>query len=181
MEQVEKIILCKNKLRAHKVGFAAFSHAMGNWWEKLCISYLVKYTIGWESDGRKVAMLWGKYGYQFRRLSQFDGFRCIFLCYGNLMGKPICFPNDEVYQWSLPKSSNGKKSTHTVEKFEYQFCRFSPYNRFCYNLSILWEIDEETHTLPIRWSIPQDGTLMEENTYAMEKVLEPISQAFLIW
>ena len=57
-----------------------------------------KYTIGWESDGRKVPILLGKYGYQFARLSQFDGFHCIFPCYGKLMRKPMHFPYDEVYQ-----------------------------------------------------------------------------------
>ena len=30
LKQVEKIILWKNKLRAHKVNFAAFSHAIRN-------------------------------------------------------------------------------------------------------------------------------------------------------
>ena len=57
LEQVEKIILWKNNLRAHRVDFPAFSSANRNWWEKPCISHVVKYTIRWESDGRKVFIL----------------------------------------------------------------------------------------------------------------------------
>ena len=68
LEQVDTIILWKNNLRAHKVDFAAFFCAIRNWWEKLCVSHLVKYAIRWESDGRKVPIPWLKNGYQFPRL-----------------------------------------------------------------------------------------------------------------
>ena len=45
---------------------------------------------------------------------------------------------------------------------------------------MLWVIDEKTHAFPIWWSIPQDGNLMEQTTHFMEKLREPISQAFPI-
>ena len=32
-----------------------------------CISHMIKYTIGWELDGKKGPILWGKYEYQFYR------------------------------------------------------------------------------------------------------------------
>ena len=80
LEQVEAIILWKINLRAHRGDFSAFSRAIRNGWEKPCFSHVVKYTIRWESDGRKVAILWTKNGYQFPRPSQFDGFGCIFPC-----------------------------------------------------------------------------------------------------
>ena len=77
------------KVPSLEVDFAAFSCAIRNSWEKPCISHVVKYTIRWKSDGRKVSIRQGKNGCQFLRLSQADGFRWIFPCYGKLMGKPI--------------------------------------------------------------------------------------------
>ena len=35
-----RIILWKNNLGAHKVGFAAFFCAIKNWWEKPCVSHV---------------------------------------------------------------------------------------------------------------------------------------------
>ena len=60
LKQVGTIILWKNNMRVHRVDFAAFSSAIRNWWEKPCISHVVKYTIRWESDGRKVPICWGE-------------------------------------------------------------------------------------------------------------------------
>ena len=60
------------------IDFAAFSHAMGNWWGNPCISHVMKYTIGWESNGKKASILWEKYEYQFLRFSKYDGFCRIF-------------------------------------------------------------------------------------------------------
>ena len=71
--------------------FCCFFPCYKNWWEKPCISHVVKYTIWWESDGRKVPTRWGKDGYHFPRLSQSDGFPCIFPYYGKLMGKPMYY------------------------------------------------------------------------------------------
>ena len=39
--------------------FAVFSRAIRNRWEKPCVSHVVKYTIKWKSDGRKVPICWG--------------------------------------------------------------------------------------------------------------------------
>ena len=79
----------------HTMGFVAFSHAIGNWWENPCISHMMKYTIGWESDGKKLPILRDKYDYQFPMFSPYDGFCCMFPCYEKLMGKPKHFPYDE--------------------------------------------------------------------------------------
>ena len=82
----------------HRMGFVAFSRTMGNWWENACISHMMKYTIGWKSDGKKkVPILWEKSDFQFPRFSPYDGFCCNFSYYGKLMGKPTHFPYDEVY------------------------------------------------------------------------------------
>ena len=63
----------------HIMGFVAFSCAMGNWWRNLCISYMMKYTIGWESNEKQAPILWEKYEYQFPSLSPYHGSCCILL------------------------------------------------------------------------------------------------------
>ena len=100
-------------------------HRMGIWW-------------------KKVPILWGKYGYQFPRLSQFNGFHCIFQCYGKLMGKPKHFPCDEVYYrmgiWL-------EKSTNTMGKVCVPISQ--PFLRVLLHFLVLWEIDGETRAFPI--------------------------------
>ena len=74
---------------------------------------MMKYTIGWESDGKNVPILWEKYDYQFPRFSPDDGFCCIFPYYGKLMGKPMHFLYDEVYHRT---GIGWEKSTYTMGK-----------------------------------------------------------------
>ena len=125
---------------------------------------------------KKVPILWGKYRYQFHSFSQFDGFHCIFQCYGKLMGKPKHFPCDEVYYrmgiWL-------EKYTHTMEKVWVPISQAFPW--VLLHFTVLWEIDGETHAFLIWWSIPQDENLLEKSTHTMEKVWELISQALAIW
>ena len=112
----------------HTMGFVAFSHTVGNLWGNPCISHMLKYTIGWKSDGKKAPILWEKYDYQFPRLSPYRGFSCIFLYCGGFMGKPIHFPYAEVYhRWK----SERKKTPILWEKYDYRFPRLSPYHGFC--------------------------------------------------
>ena len=58
---------------------------------------MIKYTIGWEWDGKEALILSEKYEYQFPSFSPCNEFCCIFLCYGKLMGKPMDFLYAEVY------------------------------------------------------------------------------------
>ena len=51
----------------HKMGFAAFSLALGYWLENQCISHVMKYTIELESDRKEAPILWEKYEYQYPR------------------------------------------------------------------------------------------------------------------
>ena len=44
----------------HTMGFVAFSRTMGNRWENPYTSHMMKYVIGWESDWKKVPILWEK-------------------------------------------------------------------------------------------------------------------------
>ena len=76
----------------HTMGFVASSRTVGNLWGNSCISHMLKYTTGWESDGKKASILWGKYEYQFPKLSTCHGFCCTFPQIGKFMGKPMHFP-----------------------------------------------------------------------------------------
>ena len=44
-------------LRFYSIGFVWFYRAMGNWWGNTCISHMVKYTTGWESNRKKYILL----------------------------------------------------------------------------------------------------------------------------
>ena len=80
----------------HTMGFVEFSRTVGNVQGKPCISHMLKYTIRWESNGKKAPILWEKYEYQFPRLSPYHGFCCIFLYCGKFTGKPIYFLHDDI-------------------------------------------------------------------------------------
>ena len=81
---------------SHLTCFHAFAHAMENRWENLCIFHVMKFNIKWESNGKTASIRREKYEYQFLRFSPCDGFCCIFLYYGKLMGKPMHFPYAEL-------------------------------------------------------------------------------------
>ena len=48
----------------HTMGFVAFSRTVENIWGNPYISHMLKYTIGWELDGKKAPILWEKYDYR---------------------------------------------------------------------------------------------------------------------
>ena len=112
----------------HTMGFVGVFRAMGNWWENPCISHIMKYTTGWESNGKKSPILWEKYQYQFLRSCPYDGFCYNFLYYEKLMGKPMHFPYDEVYHRTRIR---WEKVLILWEKHDYHFPRFSSYHGFC--------------------------------------------------
>ena len=143
--------------KSHAFSMGKRYHRMGIWW-------------------KKVPMLWGKYGYQFPRLFWFDGFRCIFQYYGELMGKRKHFPCDEVnYRMRIWL----EKCTHTMAKIWVPISQ--TFAKVLLHFPVLWEIDGKTHAFLIWWSIPKDGNLMEKSTHTMEKVWGLISQALPIW
>ena len=80
----------------HTMGFVAFSHIVGNLWGNPCISHMLKYTIRWESNGKKAPILLEKYECQFPRLSPYHAFCCIFPYCGKFMGKPMHFSYDAI-------------------------------------------------------------------------------------
>ena len=78
------------------MGFVAFSRTVGNLWGNPCISHMLKYTIGWESDEKEAPILWKTYGYRFPRLSPYHGFCCTVPYCGKFMGKPMHFPYNDI-------------------------------------------------------------------------------------
>ena len=107
---------------------------------------MMKYTIGWESNGKKAPILWEKYEYQFPRLSQYYGFCFIFPYRGKFIEKLIHFPYAEVYHRIGIRC---EKTTHTMGEVWVSVSRLSPYHGFCCNVP--WEIYGETHSFPIWW------------------------------
>ena len=86
----------------------------------------MKYTIEWESNGKKASIICEKYEHQLPRFSPYGEFCCIFLYYGKLMRKPMHFPYDEVYRrmgivWG--------KSTHTMGKVWLPISQVHPIRR----------------------------------------------------
>ena len=118
----------KNNLRAHRVGFAAFSCAIRNWWKKPCISYVVKCIIRWESDGRKVPICWKKMRTNFPGSPNSMDFATFSNAMGNWRGNP-CISHS--IKFTAGCQSNGKKAPILWEKCEYQFPRLSTYDGFC--------------------------------------------------
>ena len=117
--------------------FFSFCQSMENWWGNPCIYHVMKYTIGWELDGKKVPTLWEKYEYQILRFSPYNGFCCIFLIHGKLIGKPMHFPYDEVYHrvgiwW--------EKSTHAIGKVWVPISQVFPIWWVLLHFPMLWEL-----------------------------------------
>ena len=129
----------------------AFYRIVGNLWGNSCISHMLKYTIRWESDGKKAPILWEKYEYQFPRLSPYHGFCCILPYCGKFMGKPMHFPYAEVYH---RMGIGWEKNTHTMGKVWLSISQTFPIPRVLFHFPVLWEVYGETHTFPICWSIP---------------------------
>ena len=130
----------------HTKGFAGFSRTMRNWWGNPCISHMMKYTIGWKSNGKKAPILWEKYEYQFPRLSLYHEFCCIVLYCGKFMGKPMHFPYAEVYH---RMGIGWERSTHTMESLWLSISQTFPIPWVLLHCPVLWEIYGETHAFSI--------------------------------
>ena len=96
---------------SHSIGLrlASISHVLGNWQENPCISHMMKYTIGWDSNEKKhpyygksmttnfpgFRRTMGFLGYYQKSIFQTfptpHGFGSLFPCYGKLVRKHV-FP-----------------------------------------------------------------------------------------
>ena len=130
----------------HTMGFVAFFRTMGNLWGNPYIYHMLKYTMGWEWDGKKAPVLWENYDYRFPRLSPYHGFCCIFLYCGKFMGKPIHFSYAEVYH---RMGIGSEKSTHAMGTVWLSISKLFPIPWVLLHFPVLWEIHGETHTFLI--------------------------------
>ena len=80
----------------HTMDFFTFSRTMKNWLRNPCIFHMLKYTIGWELDGKGAPILWEKYEYQFPRIFPSHRFCYIFPYCGKFLGKTTYFPYDDI-------------------------------------------------------------------------------------
>ena len=132
----------------HTMCFVAFSRTVGNLWGNQYISHILKYTIGWKSEGKKAPILWEKYDYWFPKRSPYHGFSCIFPHCGEFVGKPIHFPQAEVYHRI---GIGGERRTHTMGKIWLSISQTFPIPWVLLHFPVLWIIYGETHALPIWW------------------------------
>ena len=120
----------------HTMGFVAFSHVMRNKWENTCISYVIKYTVKRESNGKKAPV-------EKSRTTNFPGSPIPLV----LLHFPVLWEiNGETHAfliwWSILTigwESFGEKSSILSEKYEYQFHRFTPSDGFCYIFPVTME------------------------------------------
>ena len=93
--------------------FAAFSNAMGNWWGNPCISHMMRYTTGWESNGKKHPYYGKSMGTNFPGFAHLMVFAEFSHTIENWLENPYISPCNEEYH----KMGFGwEKSTHTMRK-----------------------------------------------------------------
>ena len=164
---------------SNSMDLTTFPHAVGKWWGNLCISHVINYIIGCESNGKKALIIWENYEYQFPRFSLYDGFCRIFS--GNgwwvFLPFPILWEIDErsnafLKWWSIPQDENlMEKTIHFMEKV---------WEPVSLNSLMLWEFDDKNRAFSMRWSIPEDGNIMKKGSHTMRKVWVPSSEVLHI-
>ena len=114
----------------HSDDVVAFSHDMGNWWENPCIPHMMKYNIGWESNGKKASILWEKYDYQF------PIFHLLAIQWILLHFPMLWEINEKTHTfsiwWSVPQDLNLMEKAPILWKlYGNQFLSLSLFERFC--------------------------------------------------
>ena len=105
-----------------------FPRAVRNWWEKPCVSHVVKYTIRWESDRTKCPCVGETMGTNFPGCLYYVDFTAFFYAMGNWWGNPCI---SHIIKFTIGCKSNGKRAPIQWENSQYQFPRFSTYDGFC--------------------------------------------------
>ena len=111
---------------SHLMGFPAISYALGNWRGDPCISHMMKYMTGWESNGKSHSFYGKGLGSNFPGIPHLMGFTMLW----KIWWENPCISH--MMKYTIGWEFNGKKAPILWEKYEYQFPRFSPYDGFCY-------------------------------------------------
>ena len=72
----------------HTIGFVAFSRTVGKLWQNLYISHMLKYTTGWESNGKKHPYYGKSMSINFPDFPHTMGFVAFSHTVGTLWGNP---------------------------------------------------------------------------------------------
>ena len=88
----------------------------------------MKYTIKWESNGKKHPHYGKSKSTSFLGSPHMMGFASFSFTIGNWWGNPCI---SHLMKYPIGWESYGKKSHILWEKYEYQFCRFTPFDGFC--------------------------------------------------
>ena len=105
----------------HTMDFVAFSRTVGNLWGNPYISHMLKYTIRWESDGKKALILWEKYDYRFTRLSHTMAFVAFSRTMRNLWVN-LCISYMITIRVPKVPFHVFKKLENKIQKFIVRFC-----------------------------------------------------------
>ena len=92
---------------SHTMGFVAFSCSVGNWWGNPCISQMMKYAIGWESNEKKSSTLWENNNINFLDFPHTMGFVAFSCNLGNWWRDPCI---SHMMKYTIGWESNGKKA-----------------------------------------------------------------------
>ena len=109
-------------------GFVVFSHTLRNCWGNPCISHMLKYILGWKSDGKKRTHTMVKVWVPISQTFPIPWVLLHFPILWKFMGKPTYFSYAKLYH---RRESDGKKAPILWVKYDYRFPRLSPYDRFC--------------------------------------------------
>ena len=134
----------------YTMGFLAFSITVRNIWGIPCISHMMKYTVGWWSNGKNEPSLWERYEYKFPRLYPYHGFSCIFQYCGKCVGKPIHFSYTEVCHMM---GLGWQTSIHILGKVLVLISQAFPIPWILLHFPVLWEMYGKTHAFLIWRSI----------------------------
>ena len=111
-----------------------FSCAMKNWRENPCISHMVKYTAGWESNCEKSSYYGKSMGTNFPGFPHSMGFTAFSIIW-EIHEKTHAFP----IWWSIPHDGNLIEKTPKLWKlYGNQFFRFSPFRWVLLSFPVLY-------------------------------------------
>ena len=122
-----KIWIPISQVLPRTMGFVGFSHAMRNGKGNPCISHMMKYTTGWESNDKKHSYYGKSIGVNFPGFPHSRGFAAFSMTL-EIDEKTHAFP-----KWlSMPQDGNLMESTLILwKRYDNQFLKLSPFDRFC--------------------------------------------------
>ena len=146
-----------------------------NWRGNPCISHMMKYTTGWESNGKKQSYYGKSVGTYFPGFLHSSGFAIFSMIWEN-DEKTLAFP----ILWSIPRDRNLMEKTTILWKLHtIQFPRLPPFERFCrlfHDMGEYWGNPSIFHMMKYTTGWEPN----EKSIHTIETTYKPIFQAFHI-